>query len=1015
MERFELLYDISRRLSSSLDLDKVLSDILALTIPSVGAIRGSIIVLDESGQARRHTLIKEELATPVTKWAVGQILDKGLAGWVVRHKEGAIIFDAREDERWLALTEDHLATRSAIAVPLLRQERVVGVLTLVHSEPNRFGEKHLGLLLSIANQAAIAVENARLYDDSQRRLHELSVLYEVSQAASSLHLDETLPLIAEKTAWAVRADRCALFLLDEERGDLVLRAVDNPDRPAETLGLRLPLEARPQVAEAIATRAPVEIPDIFADPSKKDFWPLARKLGIKACLAVPIMVKEQVIGAIGLDRVGDQPPFSADEVSLCQTIANQAAVAIENARLYEKVTERMREATVLYKVSNQLMRTLNFDQVLEKVLDILQRSFGYLNCAILLVDEEAGELEVKAARGYLQETVGKVRLKIGQEGIVGWVAAHKTLLNVPDVSRDPRYVEGVPGTKSEIAVPMIVGDRVIGVLDVQRSEVNAFNDDDLRVLSSVAAQATIAIERARLYSAERRRVQESSTLLAIAQALSSTLNLTEVLKLVACSTAQACQANRCSILLLSQDRKELVPIMSQFASGEADRELWAIFKERYTEADELPVLQKVIKERKPMILDGPAMSIMPKRWVEPFGIVSLLMVPLISKDEVIGLMALDHVEEGRCFTDEQVNLAITIGTHAAMAIENARLHTTIAGERAKLETIIREASDAIFVTNEGGQVLLMNPEAEQAFDVESGTWADRPLETVIKNADLLALWRSRFVTDSDSCSAEIPLANGRTLYAQLTPIVGVGQMAIMRDITHLKELDKMKSEFVSTVSHDLGSPLQVIQTSAELIPKLGPVNLAQRDSVDSIIRMVDKTATLVHDLLDLGKIEAGVEMEMEPCQLATVINEALEGLEERAKAKEIALQITLPQALPLVMGNPIRLGQVVTNFVGNAIKFTPGGGTVTISARETEGEVVVEVRDTGIGIAPEDQAHIFDKFYRVKSTQVSGIEGTGLGLAIVKSIVEGHGGRVWVESELGQGSTFGFALPIAPH
>ena len=672
MERFELLHDISRRLSSSLDLDKVLSDILALTIPSVGASRGSIIVLDESGQAHRQILIREEPATPVAEQVVAQVLDKGLAGWVIQNKEGTIVFDTRDDERWLALTEDHLATRSAIAVPLLRQERVVGVLTLVYPKPNRFSEEHLDLLLSIANQAAIAVENARLY---------------------------------------------------------------------------------------------------------------------------------------------------------------------------EKVTERMREATALYKVSNQLMRTLNLDQVLEKVLDTLQILFGYSECAILLVDEETEDLEVKAARGYLRDTVGKVRFKIGQEGIVGWVAAHKTALNVPDVSQDSRYV-GMEEARSEMAVPMMAGDKVIGVLNVQRPEVNAFNDDDLRVLSSVAAQAAIAIERARLYFAER------------------------------------------------------------------------------------------------------------------------------------------------------------------------RLRSTIAEERAKLEALIRGASDAIFVTNEGGRVLLMNPAAEQAFDVEPGTSVDRPLETVIKDAGLLALWRS-CLADSVFCSDEISLADGRTLYAQLTPITGVGQMAIMRDITHLKELDKMKSEFVSTVSHDLGSPLQVIQITAELIPKLGPVNQAQRDAVHDITRMVAKTATLVRDLLDLGKIEAGVEMEMEPCQLATVISEAVKGLEERAKAKKIALRMTLPQALPLVLGNPIRLGQVVTNLVGNAIKFTPAGGTVTISAWETEGEVAVEVRDTGIGIAAEDQARVFDKFYRAKSVQVSGVEGTGLGLAIVKSIVEGHGGRVWMESELDQGSTFGFALPIA--
>lgn len=1012
MERLELLYDISRKLGSSLDLDKVLGDILALTIPSVGATSGSIIVLDESGQAHRHTLIREELATPVIEQVVAHILDEGLAGWVVQRKEGTIVFDTGDDERWMAMTEDHLATRSAIAVPLLRQERVVGVLTLVHPEPNRFDEEHLDLLLSVANQAAIAVENARLYDDSQRRLHELSVLYEVSQAASSLRLDETLRLTVEKTARALRADRCALFLLDEERGELVLRAVDNLDRPAEAVGLRLPLAARPRVAEAIAARSPVEIPDILADPSRKDFWPLARELDLKACLAVPIMVKEQVIGAISLDRVGDQPSFSANEVSLCQTITNQAAVAIENARLYEKVTERMIEATALYKVSNQLMRTLNLDQVLEKVLDILQKPFGYLDCAILLVGEETGELEVKAACGYLQKTVGKVRLKMGQEGIVGWVVAHKTALKVPDVSRDSRYVAGVPRTRSEIAVPMIAGDVVIGVLDVQRSEVNAFNDDDLRVLSSVAAQAAIAIERARLYSSERRRSQESSTLLAIAQALSSTLDLTEVLELVAYSTAQACPANRCSILLLSQDRKELMPIMSLSASPKVDRELGATFGERYAEAiDEFPILREVIKERKPVILSGPALSVMPEEWVEPFGIVSLLLVPLISKDEVIGLMALDHVEEGRRFTDEQVNLAITIGTHAAMAIENARLHTTIAEERAKLEAIIGGTHDAVIVTDAQNRVLLMNQAARSAFDVEAVPEVGRLLGEVVRNEGLLALF-ARMETREEALAEEIPLSDGRTLYASLTPVTEVGRIAVMQDISYLKELDKMKSDFVATVSHDLRAPLANIGGYAALLPEAGELNETQQEFVRGIKLSAARMTTLISNLLDLGKIEAGVEMEMKPCQLVTVINEAVDSLREQAGAKEIVLRRDLPLELPLVRGNQVRLDQVVSNLVGNAIKFTPEGGTVTVSAGEEKGKVVVEVKDTGIGIAPEDQVHLFEKFYRVRSEETSDIEGTGLGLAIVKSIVEGHGGRVWVQSQPGQGSTFGFALPL---
>jgi signal transduction histidine kinase/putative methionine-R-sulfoxide reductase with GAF domain len=840
VERLELLYNISRKLGSSLDLDKVLSDILALTIPSVGATSGSIIVLDESGQARRHVLIKGELATPVTEQVVARVLDKGLAGWVVRRKEGTIVFDTKDDQRWLALTDDHLATRSAIAVPLLRQERVIGALTLSHSEPSRFAEEHLDLLLSIANQAAIAVENARLY---------------------------------------------------------------------------------------------------------------------------------------------------------------------------EKVTERMREATALYKVSNLLMRTLNLDQLLKQVLDILQKSFGYLDCAILLVDEQAEELEVKAARGYLQETAGKVRLKTDQESIVNWVVAHKTALNVPDVSRDSRYI-GTEKTRSEMAVPMMAGDRVIGVLDVQRSEVNGFNEDDLRVLSSVAAQAAIAVERAWLYSAERRRVQESLTLLAIAQALSSTLDLTEVLKLVACSTAQACHANRCSILLLSQDRKELVPLMSQFASGEVDRELWAIFKERYAQAaDEFPIIQEVIRKRKPVILDGPAMSVMPQEWIEPFGIFSLLMVPLISKDEVIGLMALDHVEEGRHFTDEQVNLAITIGTHAVMAIENARLHSTIAEERAKLEAIIGGTNDAVIVTDAQNRVLLINQAAQSAFDVETMLEVGKPLEEVVSNERLLALF-ARPEAMEEVRTEEIPLSDGRTLYASLTPVAEVGRITVMQDITYLKELDKMKSDFVATVSHDLRSPLSNVSGYASLLPEAGELNETQEEFVERIKASVKIMITLINNLLDLGKIEAKVEMEVKPCQLVTVINQAVESLKQQAKAKEIVLQLDLPPELPLIQGNQVRLDQVVSNLIGNAIKFTPERGMVTVSGRGEKGEVVVEVKDTGIGIAPEDQIHLFEKFYRVRSRETSGIEGTGLGLAIVKSIVEGHGGRVWVKSQLGKGSTFGFALPL---
>jgi len=288
----------------------------------------------------------------------------------------------------------------------------------------------------------------------------------------------------------------------------------------------------------------------------------------------------------------------------------------------------------------------------------------------------------------------------------------------------------------------------------------------------------------------------------------------------------------------------------------------------------------------------------------------------------------------------------------------------------------------------------------------------RPLGEVVSNERLLALF-AHLEAREEALAEEIPLSDGRTLYASLTPVAEVGRIAVMQDITYLKELDKMKSDFVATVSHDLRSPLAIISGYAALLSEEGELDEPQ-EFVQGIRLGAAKMTALIDNLLDLGKIEAGVGMEMKPCQPIAVINTAVESLREQAGAKEIVLQLDLPPELPLVQGNQVRLDQVVSNLVSNAIKFTPEGGMVTVSAREEKGEVGVEVKDTGIGIAPEDQVHLFEKFYRVSSEETSDIEGTGLGLAIVKSIVEGHGGRVWVESEPGQGSTFGFALPIAP-
>jgi two-component system NtrC family sensor kinase len=257
---------------------------------------------------------------------------------------------------------------------------------------------------------------------------------------------------------------------------------------------------------------------------------------------------------------------------------------------------------------------------------------------------------------------------------------------------------------------------------------------------------------------------------------------------------------------------------------------------------------------------------------------------------------------------------------------------------------------------------------------------------------------------------EIVLRDGRVFNAQRTPIQGVGQAIVMQDITHLKELDRIKSEFVTTVSHDLRSPLTAILGYVELIERAGPVTEQQQDFIRRVQMSVQQMTQLVSAMLDLGRIEAGLDSAKESARLTALATYAIENLRTLADAKGLRLEVNLPTDLPMVTGVPLRLRQLVSNLVDNAIKYTPAGGTVTVRAECDDGQVVLQVSDTGPGIPAADQPYLFDKFFRA-SNAPKDVVGTGLGLSIVKSIVDSHGGRIWVDSTLGEGTTFTVVLP----
>jgi two-component system NtrC family sensor kinase len=248
--------------------------------------------------------------------------------------------------------------------------------------------------------------------------------------------------------------------------------------------------------------------------------------------------------------------------------------------------------------------------------------------------------------------------------------------------------------------------------------------------------------------------------------------------------------------------------------------------------------------------------------------------------------------------------------------------------------------------------------------------------------------------------------------AQRADIEGIGQAIVFHDISHLKEVDRIKSEFVTTVTHDLRSPLTAILGYVELIERTGTLNEQQKDFIRRVHISVDQITNLITDLLDLGRIEAGLHESKEPTQVPVLVKYALDSMRAFAETRNITLEDDLRDDVPTVNGDPLRLRQMIGNLLENAIKYTPAGGKVRIECREEDDQVIVRVRDTGIGISPSDQPKLFNRFFR-GSNVPERETGTGLGLSIVKSIVDNHNGRIWVESRLDLGSVFTVVLPAA--
>jgi two-component system phosphate regulon sensor histidine kinase PhoR len=496
----------------------------------------------------------------------------------------------------------------------------------------------------------------------------------------------------------------------------------------------------------------------------------------------------------------------------------------------------------------------------------------------------------------------------------------------------------------------------------------------------------------------RNRVNGLEAIHRVGRQVTSLLDLDQVLTAVVDAAVDLTEAEEGSLLLLDEN------------TGELYMRAGRNFKEDFVRTFRLPIRDtlagQVLRTGKPLLIDEKT----PRKIKTSYLVYTIIYVPLTVKDRVIGVLEVDNRQTRNPFSEYHVALVSALADYAAIAIENARLYSYSEVERSKLETILTNIEEAVIVVDQDGRIVLINRKASQAFGVQEKNYTGRRLREVISHQEMLETIKERDATHPSR--VELSLEDGRVLNAQLTPIPEVGLALTMQDITHLKELDRIKSDFVNTVSHDLRSPLTAILGYVELIDRVGTVNDQQREFIHRVQISVHNITSLINDLLDLGRIEAGFDARKEIVPFTGIIHFAVDGLKSRADEKSLELILDIPEELPQILGNPVRMRQMLNNLIANAIKYTPVKGKIRIYAHAEGGQIILQISDNGPGIPAADQPYIFDKFYRASNVP-SETPGTGLGLAIVKSIVENHQGRIWVESNVGQGTTFTVVLPTA--
>ncbi|MFN2290143.1 MAG: response regulator [Anaerolineae bacterium] len=719
--------------------------------------------------------------------------------------------------------------------------------------------------------------------------------------------------------------------------------------------------------------------------------------------------------------------------------ANQALERdiAERLRTAEALARQASQLTLLNETGRRVAAVLDLDQVLQEAARLVQESFCYHHVGLFTREAEAERLAMKARAGEFASVFPPDhKVTLGQ-GIVGWVGLHGETLLANDVAAEPRYVNLYPDrlpTRSELSVPIRIGDEILGVLDLQSPQPNAFDPGDVTTVETLAGQIAVAITNARLYSQAAQRNRELSLLNRViaATAAAASQGIEPVLRAVCRELALAFEVPEATAALFNKENSEAVVVAEYLAPGRPSALGESIAVVGNSAA------QHLVANRMPLVIEDaqndPRQAVRHER-MRRRGTVSLLLLPLLIEGEVVGNLQV-HAVEPRPFSAEEVDLARRVAEQASGALARARLEET----QQLLSAAVEQAAETVIITDTQDTILYVNP----AFERISGYSRDEALgqtphlldsgkQDTAFYRDLWEtigagrVWQGRFVNRKKDGSLY-------TEEATITPVRNrageiVNYVTVKRDVTRELQLEEQfhqaqKMEAVGRlaggIAHDFNNLLTVIHLSTQLLERKLHSKDPLRPHVQLIREAGERAGSLTKQLLTFSR--RGI-IEPQVISLNRVVEE-LNRMLRRLIGEDIRLTVRPAKDLWPIQIDPGQVEQVVVNLVVNARDAMPTGGKLTIEMANTvldevyvashldvePGEyVLLAVSDTGVGMSEEVKACLFEPFFTTKEKG----RNTGLGLATVFGIVKQNGGHIWVYSEVGQGTTFKIYFPRA--